>query len=250
VCVCVCVCMHVCVVNNIITVCHYHHGRQGTSLNVATSTTGTSSSTSSSGGSEAWSPTSWKSKVVSQPPKYEDENEFDEAVAKLEKCSPLVFAGEVRTLHENLARACSGQGFLLMGGDCAESFDEFNVDHIRDSFRVLLQMSLVLTFGSAMPIIKVGRMAGQFAKPRSEPDEVIDGVSLPSYRGDIINSEAFTPESRRHDPNNMVKAYHQSAQTLNILRAFSTGGYADISRLHAWNLDFVEQTEEGSRYVL
>lgn len=212
--------------------------RQGTSLNVATSTTGT----------EAWSPASWKSKVVSQPPKYEDEKEFDEAVAKLEKCSPLVFAGEVRILHENLARACSGQGFLLIGGDSTESFDEFDVDHIRDSFRVLLQMSLVLTFGSAMPIIKVGSIAGQFAKSSSEPDEVIDGVSLPSYRGDIINSEAFTAESRRHNPNNMVKAYHQSAQTLNILRAFSTGGYADISRLHAWNLDFVEQTGEGSRY--
>jgi 3-deoxy-7-phosphoheptulonate synthase len=137
-----------------------------------------------------------------------------------------------------------------MGGDCAEAFNEFNVDHVRDTFRVILQMSLVLTFGSAMPVIKIGRMAGQFAKPRSEPDEVRDGVSLPSYRGDIINAEEFTPESRRHNPWKMVDAYHQSAQTLNILRAFSTGGYADISRLQAWNLDFVEQTEEGSRYVL
>jgi len=212
--------------------------RQATSLNVATETSE----------DEAWSPTSWTKKVVSQPPKYEDAKEYDAAIEKLEKCSPLVFAGEVRTLHEQLARACSGQGFLLMGGDCAEAFNEFNVDHVRDSFRVLLQMSLVLTFGSAMPIIKVGRMAGQFAKPRSEPDEEIDGVTLPSYRGDIINGEEFTPEARRHNPDNMVKAYHQSAQTLNILRAFSTGGYADISRLHAWNLDFVEQTGEGSRY--
>jgi len=135
-----------------------------------------------------------------------------------------------------------------MGGDCAEAFNEFNVDHIRDTFRVILQMSLVLTFGSAMPVIKVGRMAGQFAKPRSEPDEVIDGVSLPSYRGDIINREDFTPEARRNNPENMVEAYHQSSQTLNILRAFSTGGYADISRLQAWNLDFVENTDEGSRY--
>jgi 3-deoxy-7-phosphoheptulonate synthase len=122
------------------------------------------------------------------------------------------------------------------------------VDHVRDTFRVILQMSLVLTFGSAMPVIKVGRMAGQFAKPRSDPDEVIDGVSLPSYRGDIINREEFTAEARRNNPNNMVEAYHQSAQTLNILRAFSTGGYADISRLHAWNLDFVDNTDEGSRY--
>ena len=184
---------------------------------------------------------------MSQAPKYEDEEELNAAVEKLSKCSPLVFAGEVRTLHEQLARACSGQGFLLMGGDCAEAFEEFNVDHVRDSFRVLLQMALVLTFGSAMPVIKVGRMAGQFAKPRSEPDEVRDGVSLPSYRGDIINAEEFTAEARRHNPFKMVEAYHQSAQTLNILRAFSTGGYADISRLHAWNLDFVEQTDEGSR---
>lgn len=181
-------------------------------------------------------------------PIYDNQEELESAVKTLERCSPLVFAGEVRTLHENLARACSGQGFLLMGGDCAEAFNEFNVDHVRDTFRVILQMALVLTFGSAMPVIKVGRMAGQFAKPRSEPDEVRGDISLPSYRGDIINREEFTPEARRNNPHNMVEAYHQSAQTLNILRAFSTGGYADISRLHAWNLDFVEQTEEGSRY--
>jgi 3-deoxy-7-phosphoheptulonate synthase len=209
----------------------------------------TSSSASTSADKGDWSPTSWQSKVVAQAPNYEDEDELNDAIAKLGKCSPLVFAGEVRTLHEQLARACSGQGFVLMGGDCAEAFEEFNVDHVRDSFRVMLQMALVLTFGSAMPVIKIGRMAGQFAKPRSDPDEVRDGVALPSYRGDIINSEEFTPESRRHDPFKMVEAYHQSAQTLNILRAFSTGGYADISRLQAWNLDFVEQTDEGSRYV-
>lgn len=184
---------------------------------------------------------------MSQGPNYEDPEELEAAVNALKKNSPLVFAGEVRNLHEQLARACSGQGFLLMGGDCAEAFNEFNVDHVRDTFRVILQMALVLTFGAAMPIIKVGRMAGQFAKPRSEPDEVRDGVTLPSYRGDIINMEEFTPESRRHNPSNMLGAYHQSAQTLNILRAFSTGGYADMSRLQAWNLDFVETTEEGSR---
>lgn len=211
---------------------------------VASSTTSNSATASDEG---EWSPTSWKSKVVAQPPNYEDEDELNEALEKLGNFSPLVFAGEVRTLHEQLARACSGQGFVLMGGDCAEAFGEFNVDHVRDSFRVILQMALVLTFGSAMPVIKIGRMAGQFAKPRSEPDEVRDGVTLPSYRGDIINTEEFTHEARRHNPFNMVEAYHQSAQTLNILRAFSTGGYADISRLHAWNLDFVEQTDEGSR---
>jgi 3-deoxy-7-phosphoheptulonate synthase len=211
--------------------------RQSSSLSVSTETN-----------EDEWSTTSWKSKTCAQPPNFLNPEEYDAAIEKLERCSPLVFAGEVRTLHEQLARACSGQGFLLMGGDCAEAFNEFNVDHVRDSFRVLLQMALVLTFGSAMPIIKVGRMAGQFAKPRSEADELRDGVTLPSYRGDIINTEEFTAEARRHNPNNMVQAYHQSSATLNILRAFSTGGYADISRLHAWNLDFVEQTEEGSRY--
>lgn len=204
-----------------------------------------SDQTSAAGGK--WSPFSWKSRKLSQMPVYDDEKELEDAVKRIERCSPLVFAGEVRSLHEQLARACTGDGFLLMGGDCAEAFDEFNVDHVRDTFRVILQMALVLTFGSAMPVIKVGRMAGQFAKPRSKTHEVKEGVTLPSYRGDIINSKVFTAEARRSNPNNMVEAYHQSAQTLNILRAFSTGGYADISRLHAWNLDFVEQTKEGSR---
>mmetsp|Transcript_2452 Transcript_2452/g.3859 ORF Transcript_2452/g.3859 Transcript_2452/m.3859 type:complete len:502 (-) Transcript_2452:187-1692(-) len=198
--------------------------------------------------SEEWSPKSWQKKVASQMPVYDDKEELDAAVDKLSKCSPLVFAGEVRSLHEQLARVTQGQGFLLMGGDCAEAFKEFNVDHVRDTFRVILQMALVLTFGSAMPVVKVGRMAGQFAKPRSEPDEVRDGVSLPSYRGDIVNNEEFTPDARRNRPFNMVEAYHQSSQTINILRAFAHGGYADISRLHAWNLDFVENTPEGSRY--
>jgi len=224
---------------------HWLIGRQATALSVSASTIPSQTSSESAD----WSPSSWNRKKVSQAPNYEDEDELNDAIDKLESCSPLVFAGEVRTLHEQLARACSGQGFVLMGGDCAEAFNEFNVDHVRDTFRVMLQMALVLTFGSAMPVIKIGRMAGQFAKPRSEPDEVRNGVSLPSYRGDIINTEEFTPEARRHNPYNMIDAYHQSAQTLNILRAFSTGGYADISRLHAWNLDFVEQTDEGSRYV-
>lgn len=135
-----------------------------------------------------------------------------------------------------------------MGGDCAESFNEFSVNHIRDTLRVILQMALVMTFGGAMPVIKVGRMAGQFAKPRSEAEEVRNGLSLPSYRGDIINGEEFTAEAREHNPTRMMDAYHQSAQTLNILRAFSMGGYADISRLHAWNLDFADQLPAGNRY--
>jgi len=196
----------------------------------------------------AWSPDSWKSRPAQQLPLYEDEAELDAAIRRLDRCSPLVFAGEVRSLHGELARASEGKAFLLMGGDCAESFEEFHVNHIRDTLRVMLQMALVLTYGSALPVIKVGRMAGQFAKPRSKPEEVRDGISLPSYRGDIINRKEFTKKGRRNDPANMVEAYQQSAQTLNILRAFSTGGYADINRLHAWNLDFVKNTKEGSRY--
>jgi len=176
---------------------------------------------------EDWSPESWKNFPAKGQPNYQDGSEQDAAFKRIRDCSPLVFAGEVRSLHEQLARACQGQGFVLMGGDSAEGFGEFSVDNIRDTFRVILQMALVLTFGSAMPIIKMGRMIGQSANARSGPDGEQDEI------GNALS---------------MVDAYHQSSQTLNILRAFSTGGYADISRLHAWNLDFVEQTEEGSRY--
>jgi len=197
---------------------------------------------------QEWAPDSWKNAVAKQLPIYDDPQELEDALKTLEGVAPLVFAGEVRSLQEKLAKVSQGQGFVLMGGDCAESFKEFDVNHVRDTFRVIMQMALVMTFGSAMPVVKIGRMAGQFAKPRSEPNEVVDGVSLPSYRGDIVNQEEFTAESRRNDPNLMVKAYYQCAQTLNILRAFSTGGFADLSRLHAWNLDFVEDTKEGSRY--
>jgi 3-deoxy-7-phosphoheptulonate synthase len=198
----------------------------------------------------AWNPSSWKKAVAKQLPTYNDETELNNAISTLNRVAPLVFAGEVRSLHEKLARVSQGQGMVLMGGDCAESFKEFHVNHIRDTFRILLQMALVMTYGSSMPVVKIGRMAGQFAKPRSEPNEVVNGVSLPSYRGDSVNAEEFNPKARRNDPQRMVDAYHQSAQTLNILRAFSTGGYADIWRLHAWNLDFVDSTEEGSRYRL
>lgn len=200
--------------------------------------------------SGTWSPSSWKKAVAKQLPIYDNESELERAVAALDKVAPLVFAGEVRSLREQLARVSQGEGIVLMGGDCAESFNEFNVNHVRDTFRVILQMALVMTYGSSLPVVKIGRMAGQFAKPRSSSHEVVNGVSLPSYRGDSVNAEAFTPEARRNDPQRMVDAYHQSAQTINILRAFSTGGYANIWRLHAWNLDFVEGTEEGSRYRL
>ncbi len=151
-------------------------------------------------------------------------------------------------MQEELARASFGHGFVLMGGDCAESFNEFSVDHVRDTFRVLLQMALIMTYGASMPVIKIGRMGGQFAKPRSEADETRNGVTLPSYRGDIINGEDFTKEARIHNPDRMLHAYHQSAQTLNTLRACAMGGDADISRLHAANLDFVENLSSNSLY--
>mmetsp|Transcript_24540 Transcript_24540/g.38673 ORF Transcript_24540/g.38673 Transcript_24540/m.38673 type:complete len:500 (+) Transcript_24540:54-1553(+) len=201
-------------------------------------------------GSEAkdWSPSSWRGKDVAQMPVYEDEAELEEVEARLRKVTPLVFAGECRKLQDELSKVCRGQGFLLMGGDCAESFSEFSVDHIRDTFKIILQMSLVLTFGSGLPVTKIGRMAGQFAKPRSEPTETKDGVTLPSYRGDNVNGEDFTPEARRNDPERMMTAYNQCAQTLNILRAFATGGDADITKLQRWNLEFVDKTEEGSKY--
>ena len=227
--------LHVVIFNLVIVSVKTMHLRM-TSVHQKSTTTG------------AWSPSSWQNFPIKQPPNYPDKGKVDDVVSKLSNYSPLVFAGEVRTLQEELAKASMGQGFLLMGGDCAEAFNEFSVNHVRDTFRVMLQMALVMTFGGAMPVVKIGRMAGQFAKPRSEPDEVKDGVSLPSYRGDIINGEDFTSESRVHDPARMLDAYHQSTQTLNILRAFSKGGYADISRLHAWNLDFVENLPAGSRY--
>lgn len=216
-------------------------------IKLTTSTT-TGSNNNDNNEKETWSPDSWKKRKALQLPEYDDEGALQVALERLRKCSPLVFAGEVRSLHKQLEKACNGEAFLFMGGDCAETFEEFHVDKVRDTFRIMLQMSLVITFGASLPVIKVGRMAGQFAKPRSSPTETQNGVTLPSFRGDIVNRSEFSPEARKNDPRNMVEAYHQSSQTLNILRAFSSGGYADISRLHAWNLDFVDQTEEGSRY--
>lgn len=196
-----------------------------------------------------WTPSSWRSKEAKQIPVYPDPEELEAIEARLAKKAPLVFAGEVRTLQNKLAEACKGYGFVLFGGDCAESFDEFSVDHVRDTFRVILQMALILTYGGGQPVIKIGRMAGQFAKPRSSPTETIDGITLPSYQGDNINREyPFTPEARSADPKRMLEAYDQCTQTLNILRAFSGGGYANLSRLQQWTLEFVEQTSAGSRY--
>jgi len=196
-----------------------------------------------------WSPSSWRTKESTQIPVYPDQEALKVVEKKMAKSAPLVFAGEVRTLSDQLALASVGKAFVLFGGDCAESFDEFSVDHVRDTFRIILQMSLILTHGGAKPVVKIGRMAGQFAKPRSSPTETIDGVTLPSYQGDNINRESpFTAEAREADPNRMIEAYDQCSQTLNILRAFSSGGYANLSRLHAWTLDFVEATPTGSKY--
>jgi len=198
--------------------------------------------------SPAWNPATWKDKTALQMPAYPDEDKLESVVDELSTKPPLVFAGEARELQAELGRVAMGQGFLLQGGDCAEAFSEANANHIRDTFRVLVQMSLIMQFGSGIPITKIGRMAGQYAKPRSEPDEVRDGVALPSYRGDIINGEEFTPESRIPDPTRFLTAYNQSAQTLNLLRALSAGGYASISRIHDFTLEFVRTSPEGEKY--
>ncbi|NFV80523.1 class II 3-deoxy-7-phosphoheptulonate synthase [Magnetospirillum aberrantis] len=195
-----------------------------------------------------WTPDSWRSKPIVQVPTYPDQTKLAEAEATLGKYPPLVFAGEARRLKASLADVAEGRAFLLQGGDCAESFLEFSANNIRDTFRVLLQMAVVLTYGAAMPVVKVGRMAGQFAKPRSADIEVIDGVELPSYRGDIINGSEFTPEARIPDPERMLRAYNQSAATLNLLRAFAQGGYADLHKVHQWTLGCVSGSLQGKLY--
>ena len=194
-----------------------------------------------------WQKTDWRSKPRIQMPDYVDEGALNAVEAKLAKYPPLVFAGEARRLKSELGKASRGEAFLLQGGDCAESFAEFSADAIRDTFKVILQMAMVLTYGAKVPVVKVGRMAGQFAKPRSAPTEVKDGVELPSYRGDIINELDFTPEARIPDPQKMLQAYTQAAASLNLLRAFSTGGYADIHQVHSWTLGFTE-SDEAERY--
>ena len=197
----------------------------------------------------AWSPASWRDKPAKQLPAYPDEIALKKAESTLAQMPPLVFAGEARNLKAYLADVCAGKAFLLQGGDCAESFGDFTANVIRDTFRVLLQMAVVLTFGGQVPVVKLGRMAGQFAKPRSSDTETRGGVTLPSYRGDIINGPDFTPEARIPDPARMEFAYMQSAGTMNLLRAFATGGYADLHHVHRWNLGFVERSPLASRYA-
>lgn len=194
-----------------------------------------------------WTPSSWRSMPAKHIPQdYPDAAHLAEVEATLKGYPPLVFAGEARRLKARLGDVALGKSFLLQGGDCAESFKEFHPDNLRDMFRVMMQMAVVLTYGAGQPIVKVGRIAGQFGKPRSAPIEVRDGVTLPSYRGDNINGMAFTPESRIPDPERLLKAYGQSASTLNLLRAFSSGGYANLRNIHKWTLGFVsgEQTEK------
>lgn len=194
-----------------------------------------------------WKKTDWRTKPRVQMPDYTDPAALAEVEAQLSKYPPLVFAGEARRLKAHLGAASRGEAFLLQGGDCAESFDQFSADGIRDTFKVMLQMAMVLTYGAKVPVIKLGRMAGQFAKPRSAPTETVNGVELPSYRGDIINDLAFSPEARRPDPRRMLQAYTQAAATLNLLRAFSTGGYADVNQVHSWTLGFTE-SEKAEKY--
>jgi 3-deoxy-7-phosphoheptulonate synthase len=195
-----------------------------------------------------WSPDGWRARDLRQSPDYPDADHCASVEAQLGRYPPLVFAGEARNLMASLAEVADGRGFLLQGGDCAESFAEFHADNIRDTFRVLLQMAVVLTYGAACPVVKVGRLAGQFAKPRSEAMEARDGRELPSYRGDIINGIEFDAQTRTPDPERMLKAYAQAAATLNLLRAFAQGGYADLHHVQRWNMDFVGEHATGERY--
>ena len=188
-----------------------------------------------------WTKSGWRAKPRVQMPDYPDADALAAVEAELGRYPPLVFAGEVRRLRGELARAARGEAFLLQGGDCAESFAAFSADTIRDTFKVMLQMAVVLTYGAKVPVVKVGRMAGQFAKPRSAPTETVNGVELPSYRGDIVNDIDFTPEARIPQPEKMLQAYTQAAASLNLLRAFSTGGFADIHRVHAWTTGFAAE---------
>ncbi|AXI52245.1 MULTISPECIES: class II 3-deoxy-7-phosphoheptulonate synthase [unclassified Sulfitobacter] len=194
-----------------------------------------------------WTKSSWRDKPRIQMPDYPDQDALRAVEAELSRYPLLVFAGEARRLKKHLAAAGRGEAFLLQGGDCAESFEQFSSDMIRDTFKVMLQMAIVLTHGAKVPVIKLGRMAGQFAKPRSAPTETVDGVELPSYRGDIINELAFTADARIPDPKKMLRAYTQAAATLNLIRAFSTGGYADVHQVHGWTLGFTE-SEKAEKY--
>ncbi|MBC6445005.1 MAG: 3-deoxy-7-phosphoheptulonate synthase class II [Alphaproteobacteria bacterium GM202ARS2] len=196
----------------------------------------------------SWTPNLWRERSALHQPVYPDDTGLRRVEDTLHALPPLVFAGEARELKSKLARVAQGEAFLLQAGDCAESFKEFNADNIRDTFRVMLQMAVILTFGASMPVVKVGRTAGQFVKPRSSPTEQQGDTELPSYLGDMVNDIEFTASARTPDPQRMIKGYHQAAATLNLLRAFAQGGYADIKKVHGWMLSFVENSPQGHRY--
>tara|TARA_B100001778_G_scaffold132173_1_gene108826 strand:+ start:1470 stop:2822 length:1353 start_codon:yes stop_codon:yes gene_type:complete len=195
-----------------------------------------------------WNPNTWRNYPVVQMPKYINQKSLSSVEAKLSLKPPLVFAGEVQALKKSLRLVEKGEAFILQGGDCAESFTQFSANGIRDTFKVLLQMAVILTFGSSMPIIKIGRIAGQFAKPRSSDIEVLNGVELPSYRGDMINDMEFNKASREPDPHRLIEGYEQSAATLNLIRAFAQGGMADLAKVHEWTLGFLADTPETTKY--
>jgi 3-deoxy-7-phosphoheptulonate synthase len=195
-----------------------------------------------------WSPGSWAELPVAQQPDWPDPTALKDALAEIASQPPLVFAGEARDLRGRLGAVAAGEAFLLQGGDCAETFVAHSANTIRDKLKVLLQMAAVLTYGAQLPVVKVGRIAGQFAKPRSSPTEQLDGVELPVYRGDAVNAIEFNERARTPDPWRLVKVYHQAAATLNLLRAFTRGGFADLQRVHAWNQEFVASSPQGRRY--
>ena len=197
---------------------------------------------------ENWSPQSWKFKKALHQPVYDNVPKLNKITKKMKKLPPLVFAGEVRELKCELAKCADGKGFLLQAGDCAESFAEFHPNYIRDTFRVIMQMAVILSFASGVPVVKLGRLAGQFAKPRSSPIEKKGDLELPSYLGDMINCIDFSKKAREPDPERMIQAYNQAASTQNLLRAFAYGGYADLSTIQSWNLDFVKKSKQGSNF--
>ena len=195
-----------------------------------------------------WAPSSWRSQRAYHQPAWPDAARAADAVERLRRMPPLVFAGEARKLRASLAEVAAGRAFVLQAGDCAESFNDFSAVTIREKLKILLQMAAVLTYGATLPVVKVGRIAGQFAKPRSSPSEIVDGVELPSFFGHVINGDEATLEARTPDPERMIAGYHQSAATLNLLRAFTKGGFADLTQVHTWNKDFVASSPEGQRY--
>ncbi|MGH2756419.1 MAG: class II 3-deoxy-7-phosphoheptulonate synthase [Actinomycetota bacterium] len=195
-----------------------------------------------------WDPTSWQGHPAAQQPEWPDPGALASALGELRELPPLVFAGEARQLRDALARAGSGEAFVLQAGDCAEAFGDFSADGIRDKLKIILQMAVVLTYAAGLPVVKIGRIAGQFAKPRSSASEQVGEIELPSFRGHSVNDAAFDPEARRADPFRMVRAYHQSAATLNLIRAFTKGGFADLNQIHMWNQEFVAGSKQGRRY--